>query len=280
MVRPALKSYSVPSAGSLPTGMPWPSRIMRLRPGQSGAGRRSCRFPAADTGWAPAPYGHGVAPELVALVRTDRPGRPEFVVDAQVDREGPARLRTQGAGQACAACLLVRDLPRHPAHEAMNRVVLGGLGERQLVADAVKAVTPVPEPVRPRDQMVPARSAAPLVQLVAVKYRPPSTLYDRSPAPTWTTVTDCPANLQHDLSTRRRPDRGRRGPAFDAPPVCPCSCQRPPSGWRDPRDRPAIAVTARRCRRGARAPAPRHRVPRERQQTARCARPPVTGLPV
>ncbi len=49
--------------------------------------------------------------------------------------------------------------------------MLGGLGERQLMADAVKGIAPVPEAVGPRNQMMSARAAAALVQLVAVEQR-------------------------------------------------------------------------------------------------------------
>ena len=91
----------------------------------------------------------------------------------------------------------------------MDGIVPAGLGERQLMADAVKFITPVPEPVGPRDQMMSARAAAALVRLVAVEQRAAADLVGPQAGPDTDHGRRLPGELQPDLGTRRRPGRIR-----------------------------------------------------------------------
>ena len=91
----------------------------------------------------------------------------------------------------------------------MDGIVPAGLGERQLMADAVKFITPVPEPVGPRDQMMSARAAAALGQVIAVEKRSAAGVVGPQAGPDPDHGGRLAGKLQPDLDPRGCPGRHR-----------------------------------------------------------------------
>ena len=149
--------------------------VVRL---QHGAGRDS-QGRRIDRGAAGPQVRMGpgsVRGSLTADVRRCRL-HPQPVVRKRVlelEREGEriARLRLERVRHQHAAALLLGHRPRLPSDEAVDRVPMLGLRERQLVALAVELVRAVLDAVRPRDQHLPAARGALLLRAVAVQHLP------------------------------------------------------------------------------------------------------------
>ena len=104
---------------------------------------------AAPVGARTRPAIGGGRPDEQAIVR-------EQVFDAEGQRERVARLRMQRVLHHDPVLRAVAGGPRPPADEAVDRVLLHDVVEGKLVLLAVEAVEAVLNPVRPRDQNLPA----------------------------------------------------------------------------------------------------------------------------
>jgi hypothetical protein len=112
-----------------------------------------------------------------ARIRADvRRGRPhgepgvvERVLDPKGERERIAGLRVEQVLEDDPVVPALRDSPRDPADEPVDRVPRTGLAQRKLVLPAVELVAPVLDPVGPRHQHLTASGGAHLVLRVAVE---------------------------------------------------------------------------------------------------------------
>jgi hypothetical protein len=97
-----------------------------------------------------------VAPD-VRRVRSNRePVRRERVLDADPEREWVPGLREERVLEHDPVRLVLHDRPPGPAHEAVDRVAVLGLGQRELVSAAFELVLAVAQTIRPRDEQLSA----------------------------------------------------------------------------------------------------------------------------
>src|SRR5579862_1120984 len=75
----------------------------------------------------------------------------------------------QYIGQHGAAGVPLRARPISPADEAVDRVSLLGLAQRQLLADAVELVAAISDPVGPGQQVLATAAGAHLISRVTVE---------------------------------------------------------------------------------------------------------------
>ena len=115
----------------------------------AGLGEREVGMVAAPVRARTRPAIGGGRPDEQAVVR-------EQVFDAEGQRERVARLRMQRVLHHDPVLRAVAGGPRRPADEAVDRVLLLDVVEGELVVLAVEAVAAVLNPVRPRDQNLPA----------------------------------------------------------------------------------------------------------------------------
>ena len=110
----------------------------------------------------------------VADVRRDgrhhEPLGADLVLDGDVERERIPGLRVHDGAHDDPRPFVDAWLPRLPPQEAVDRVVLLGLGERHLLRGAVPRVPAVGEPIGPRDQGRAVRAVAHLVERERVEH--------------------------------------------------------------------------------------------------------------
>src|SRR5262245_60275366 len=109
-----------------------------------------------------APYVGGARRHVQAFV-------VERVFEPKGEGEGIAGLRAQGVLERDPFVLALRDRPRDPADQAVNGVASLDLVERELVARAAELVGTVLDPVRPRNEHLPAAGARHLLDVVAAE---------------------------------------------------------------------------------------------------------------
>src|SRR6202042_1721133 len=108
---------------------------------------------------------------------------PERVLDLKAQRPRPAGLGVQDVLDDDPVRSPRRQLPVAPPNESVDRVVSLRLGQDQLVAGAGELEPSVAYPIGPRDQHLPAASAAHLVDRVAIQQRPVRGLVGSQSAP-------------------------------------------------------------------------------------------------
>jgi hypothetical protein len=150
----------------------------------------------------------------------------EQILDAECERKRVAGLRTDDVLHHDAGRLTLPDGPGCPADEAVDRVLVLRLGERQLVASPLELVAAVEQPVRPRDQHLPAARGADLVGAVAVEELPAAQGVRAEPAAHLDDYGALVIARELDLLAGRRAHRCVPGPQprSDACPSC---------GWRE-----------------------------------------------
>ncbi len=125
---------------------------------------------------------------VAGVVRGRRDGDPGMGVEAvlyrDLQREGVAGLRREIESQQRSVLFLVFDLPPREAAEAVDRVVLVRLGQRDLIVGPVELVAAVGEAVGRRDERLPAGVERGLVRPGAVQDIAASYDRVRSEAPT------------------------------------------------------------------------------------------------
>ena len=106
-------------------------------------------------------------------VRGRRPDREtifcELILDAERERERVAALGMQNVLHHDPVRLALTDRPPAPANQAVDRILIVRFGEGELVPLPIELVAPILQPVRPRDQHLPAAGRAHLVDLVSVE---------------------------------------------------------------------------------------------------------------
>ena len=83
-------------------------------------------------------------PAFVAVIRTRRPSVRQQVLDGELERERVAGLRVERVLHHHPVRLALADRPGGPADEAVDRVLLGRIVERELVVLPVELIGPVP----------------------------------------------------------------------------------------------------------------------------------------
>ena len=123
------------------------------QPGRRGQGQLAVvdrRGPDGQVRVRPGAIGGRVAPavargdgDLQAAIRVQAVSGLDF----QAERISLVAVR--GTAQQYRTGVVADDRPRRPARQAMDRVAMGGLGQRQLESGAVEGVSPAVDPVRP-----------------------------------------------------------------------------------------------------------------------------------
>src|SRR5262249_13701970 len=113
--------------------------------------------------------GAGVAAEVRRRRPDGQAGLVELVLDPECEREGIARLGVDDVLHHDPGGLALGGTPRRPAHQAVDRVSVLGLGERQVVAAAVELVGAVLDAVRPRNEDLAASRRGQVARAVAVE---------------------------------------------------------------------------------------------------------------
>ena len=239
-----------PGCRDRPSGVPF-------APAPGARRRRPSSVPSVRYGCAPLPYGQAAAPMLVAVVRTVRPLVDSSYSISSSKREGIPGLCVEHVPEHDAVRLVLPRLPRAPADEAVNRVRMLRLRQRELMAATLELVGAVLDAVRPGDEHLAPTTRRHLVDLVAVDdvlavdgvCPEPATHLDR----------DRPLIVERDLellSGRRchahtgcawtAVESGRRATANDHSPIPGRPRRRPRRRWTAPCRRPAAARFRRR----------------------------------
>ena len=120
-------------------------------------------------GCAPAPYGHASRADVLRAGANGEPVGCERVLDVERDRERIAGLRMKRVLEHDPVRLAFGEVPASPADEPVDRVAVLGLRQRQLMPTALELVGAMAQPVRPRDEQLPASRRAHRVDRVAVE---------------------------------------------------------------------------------------------------------------